>query len=664
MRQICAGLIFVLRGKLLGRNRKAEEIQKSGYRVKEQRKERRMRISKWSVSAWLTFLGVWIFQIVLNQWEPVMRSLPDEFGAVAAASYYAGCDWSYVLEQAGMYYGFGTGILFYPFFVWLKDPLLLYQVLLAGGAFLRSIPVFLVFDIYHNKMKYDKLPQVVLLGVIAVLIAPTRATNIDNEPMLILMGWLIAYLIICLQDSVGWKHIMQSALLAVILAYGGLVHTRSVIYVITVLVVCVLYHMVKKKALVNYPVLISLYAGGYFLAQRMVKQVQETVYVSTEMINGGVSDTPMTNTMENVTGSLPILIRQFFTLDGLRNWIELVCSNLWVGFVFTGGLLLAVIAGVCVLCGRKAAHVWGKRDSEPLYGAKEKIFFALLFAVVAYLLFLAGLGLLWGNEAQAVRENGEGIGRGFFYLRYTCSTMGPLIVLGLILLTESHLERIGTIVSMGVLLVTSQCTLWNGLRSSMQNGNYKGDWFGYFTPLSGSMTGWEDSAHPMQYYLIATIVAAVILLVVYGMCKRTVAVLVIIASLTIYQYTYSAVRWDGEYSQSENYYGAVDGLLSSGLSGEELFEGADYVYYDNVNWGTQFVVQFALGKLSVYYGLPQEDDADIIIMTNNADRVRGLLTYDTSEYVVYVLDENEYIMVNDAARIDHLNQIKQLRKYR
>ena len=85
---------------------------------------------------------------------------------------------------------------------------------------------------------------------------------------------------------------------------------------------------------------------------------------------------------------------------------------------------------------------------------------------------------------------------------------------------------------------------------------------------------------------------------------------------------------------------------------------------DNVNWGTQFVVQFALGKLSVYYGLPQEDDADIIIMTNNADRVRGLLTYDTSEYVVYQLDENEYIMVNDAARIEHLNQIKQLRKYR
>ena len=48
---------------------------------------------------------VFMILILFNTYIPVMRSLPDEIGAIAFAAKLVGYDWNYVLTHPEMYYG-------------------------------------------------------------------------------------------------------------------------------------------------------------------------------------------------------------------------------------------------------------------------------------------------------------------------------------------------------------------------------------------------------------------------------------------------------------------------------------------------------------------------------------------------------------------------------
>ena len=94
------------------------------------------------VMALLAFTMVFVFQIILNLNIPTMRSIPDEIGSMAYAAKITGHNWNYVLTHPSLYYGSGTFLLQLPFFVLVKNPLILYQCLLGVAAFLHAVPAY------------------------------------------------------------------------------------------------------------------------------------------------------------------------------------------------------------------------------------------------------------------------------------------------------------------------------------------------------------------------------------------------------------------------------------------------------------------------------------------------------------------------------------------
>ena len=153
------------------------------------------------IACTFTFLICFIIQVALNGFSIICRSLPDELGAMYLASFLAGNRWQYVMTHPANYYGSFLTPFLYPFFILIKDPIILYQCLLGVGAFLRTIPVVLCFYMLVNYYHIKNTKLVVLISAASCFFTATRATNIDNEPGLILCCWLIVFLIISLQMS-------------------------------------------------------------------------------------------------------------------------------------------------------------------------------------------------------------------------------------------------------------------------------------------------------------------------------------------------------------------------------------------------------------------------------------------------------------------------------
>ena len=158
-----------------------------------------------------------------------MRSLPDEIGAIAFAAKLVGYDWNYVLTHPEMYYGSGTIFFTYPLFCIVKDPLILYQCLLGVGAFLHALTAFIAGEILtkYYKEEFSSI-SIIIISAICAFITPTRTSNIDNEPMLVLICWIIVYLIMRLQHSVTKT---QKILTDVLHTYKVIENDKKKIYV-------------------------------------------------------------------------------------------------------------------------------------------------------------------------------------------------------------------------------------------------------------------------------------------------------------------------------------------------------------------------------------------------------------------------------------------------
>ena len=147
-------------------------------------------------AAFFSFFFLVVFQITCNLCVVSPRSLPDEIGAIALGARMAGYDWTYVLTHPAYYYGSIEAPFLFPFFKIIREPRILYQCLIGVGVILRSLPAFICGRILTDFFKIDNFWNISGITICACLFTPTRGTNIDNEPALILIGWIIFYLLL------------------------------------------------------------------------------------------------------------------------------------------------------------------------------------------------------------------------------------------------------------------------------------------------------------------------------------------------------------------------------------------------------------------------------------------------------------------------------------
>ncbi|MDD3220919.1 MAG: hypothetical protein PHG07_00855 [Lachnospiraceae bacterium] len=601
------------------------------------------------VTAISTFFLCLFIQLFLNQFVIICRSLPDEMGAMYLASALAGNDWMYVMTHPAYYYGSLTFPLLYPFFMLVKNPLILYQCLLGVGTVLRTIPILICFYIMIKYFHVKNLGIVSLVSIVSCFIAPTRATNIDNEPVLILCCWIIVLLLVLLQEDSKRKSRpsrIKSCLLPLILAMSFLAHTRALLYTAAVILVLIIFHFLTKQKLVDY----KYFFGSLIVFGIGSQQVVKFLTVFLYPLNDA------TAAVNNTTGSLQVQIAEgignLFGKFGIRSFLDLLTGNLVVIFVFSSGIIIYFTWHYFFkLFGALKQRICKKMASDV-----DDSLFPLSFCILGGGAAILGLCVTWLGGAVSHHVTGSELTRGYFYLRYYFNFLGPVIMLSV-----GHwfgqretavIQKYRKKAFWATVLMMTICTLY-AVKSFLitavsNNPNKASDWFYYFAPLSSSFTSWPNAKQNLSYFLIAIIVSFIIFIIISVVVRKekyTVAIAVL-ALVLLYQYTYMVMFWDRPFSYSENYYGAVNSIYDLKENNPELFEDVDKIYYLNPSYGPQYPVQFVLGDIPVITDYPVEGE-NVIMVSSSAD-VLSIADQNRGIYKCVALDNNEFLFVKGA----------------
>lgn len=595
------------------------------------------------VAAISAFLICFLIQIFLNSFVGICRSLPDELGAMYLASALSGNDWSYVMTHPAYYYGSLTFPLLYPFFELIKDPLLLYQCLLGVGAFLRSLPVLICFYIMVRYFKIENIKIVFLVSMAGCFLAPTRATNIDNEPILILCCWLLMLLLISLQEDLPGKTIKyKSILLSFVLTLSLLAHTRAILYTLAVTIVILLFHVLTGKHMVNYKYFISSFLGMYAGSRVIVQQLTGFLYPLDK-------DAFIANTSGSLQMQIQAGIDNLIGDFGIQSFLDLFNSNLTVIFVFSCGIII-YSAWNCF---------FGIFDIGKNYIVKKRmadtksILFPLTFCIIGGGTAILGLCVTWLGGAVEHHLNGSNLTRGYFYLRYYSNFFGPLVML---LFCQWIKERNDSFLyknrnkiafcTIMTLIVCSICMWLSFLSEATYEPQHTlSDWFYYFAPFSLKFISWPDISQNLMYFIVAIILscAVFIAIMLFVTQKKYIGGMLILLIALVYQYTYMVIFWDRPYSYSDNYYGSINATYDFKKQYPDLLRSIEKIYYENPVYGPQYLIQFVLQDIPVILENPEEEAEVVLIASSfdaisDKDKVRGTYQY-------YPLDNNEFIFV-------------------
>ena len=604
---------------------------------------------KWDSRAYafVAFLIVFLIQICLNLFIVCMRSLPDEMGAVALAAKWVGYDWNYVLTHPSMYYGSGTSILLYPFFVIIKNPLVLYQCLLGVGAFLHAVPAYIACRIIQ---KYyiitNKIFNIISIGVLCGFFTPTRATNIDNEPMLIVLCWLCVYLIVVLMHSeTKKKKIAMSILLSGILSISYFSHTRAILYGVVLIIVVIIYKVFTKKWLVNIPSFLGIYIVGMLFSSKLIQHIKATLFVSNTL-------EVVKNTPEEILNSAVGNTQTLFSKVGIHSFIDLFFSNIWVISVFSCGIILYCIWYIVFKVWKsiRKSKKTGKR-----FNISDKSFvFPALFCILGIFISIIGLCIIWLPNAVAVHSQNANLSRGHFYLRYYGNYFAPLMLFFIInvrKIIEINTDRRNLksfLYTSGIVAIMAVYSVISFLGMATIRYSHNLDWFYYFAPLSGMLNSWPNTIQTLSYFACATLISLIVLFMLIYMIKykKRKSALILGVGILIWQYAYGVLKFDKPYSASENYYMSVDTFYDVYHNNKEVFDGIDEIYYFNDIYGPQYIVQFMIPNKKVITDLELIDvEEENLVLTNSVES-SIIAELDVEQYVCFQLDENEYIYTN------------------
>ena len=380
-------------------------------------KERVTSKNKMWITAFVAFIVVFAIQVYFNSYVIILRSLPDEMGAIYMAAKLAGNDWSYVMTHPPMYYGNMITLIIYPFFKCIHDSFILYKVLLGVGAFLRAVPSIICFYISYKYIEIKNLKILFFLSIACCFFTPTRATNIDNEPGLILCCWLLILIIMALANSVKGKSIL-SVLFSLVLCISLLAHTRAIIYILSAVMVIAFFQFLTGKALVNYKSFGGSFCICYVLSKLMINYCTKILYP----VGNGVQ---IPNTSNGLITSIKNGFSKMLGEYGIQSFIDLLASNTLVIFVFSGGLIIFgfFLFFICFYCCCKKRII-----------LKQDIFIDSLFFPLMFCVFGSGMGILgvcvtWINSALNQHIDSENLSRGYFYLRYYSMFFGPMLMI-------------------------------------------------------------------------------------------------------------------------------------------------------------------------------------------------------------------------------------------
>lgn len=390
------------------------------------------------------------FTIAWGRFFIAMNALPvytisDEISSFNIAAKLAGYDWSEVVRNAG-YYGIGYLFLYAPLFRILKDPILIYRIIVAGSAVLLGLTGIVCYRTLERFFR--SIPQNVSVAISVACgclsLLNTYNASMRNEEMLLLVSWLLLYnLAVVLTEEKAVFHKLAIIFLCI---YALTLHTRAMIYIVALLMVCAAYRVIMKKKLMGL-IYWAVLAGGYFLSDLILNLYKNSVWTGDNAIrNASLQD----NLASGFMGSV-------LSLDYVKSLFYILFGQLYTAFTSSfGAFVIAFIAVIFII----VVVIFRKKiiDNE-----EKIIVWGGSFLALNIMGTVAGQCLTWGDNVYygIIRPAKEWVYgfKAFTYMRYPGCFMPPIILLGLIVLYK-YRQYVKQIMNIMLALVLGLSVFW------------------------------------------------------------------------------------------------------------------------------------------------------------------------------------------------------------
>ena len=287
------------------------------------------------------FLFIFLIQIIPVPffYAPVIT---DEVNPLAFGFWLRGDNWRQYLIADGVYYKYGQLLFQLPFILFIKDNIVLYQVLLVINAIIVSFIPVCVVEIITRYLRCQSVKSsygiAFVIGLIPALTLNSKITW--AEPFIMLMPWFILILFLNILECKSKRKMwIYSTLLAVVQVYSYMVHTRGVVFLIATLIcVCIIRFILKCKSIKMLPYFFATIVM-LVIDSGITKMIKNLLYGNSKVLAGSTSDFLNSELMNN-----------FFSMTGIVIWCEEILGWLFTSVCSTFGLTsLGLIASLIIV---------------------------------------------------------------------------------------------------------------------------------------------------------------------------------------------------------------------------------------------------------------------------------------------------------------------------
>ncbi|MBQ8148524.1 MAG: hypothetical protein IJ040_07035 [Lachnospiraceae bacterium] len=236
---------------------------------------------------------------------------------LSGGMWFAGYDWSNYAAH-GSYYGFFYPMLLSPLMRFIDEPVLLYKSMLLVNNIIVGGIALGIYYLAHERCKMCNWSSISAVMLFLVFEPICRYSDFILSEVPFMLWTLWAIIIMSKLTDTKKKNAM-TLLLAIVLPLGLLIHSRCLIVYIGLLITAIVYHIVYKKSLVNYLILILIGSVEAYFINIAINYIQKAVWLSGKEV--------LTNSTEAMAGRISI-IQHLTDLDKIKQFIVVVLSNI------------------------------------------------------------------------------------------------------------------------------------------------------------------------------------------------------------------------------------------------------------------------------------------------------------------------------------------------
>lgn len=566
--------------------------------------------------------GFVVFRAIMSQFFMSLTRITgeDEFGTIAWAAMLSGCDWSGIVGNIG-FYGFGYSVLMTPFFILVKNPVILYRIMQTYNGVCIGLSAIVCYRILKKHFHINN--NLVRVGI-SVACAGTftnlfYSNVIYNECILTLITWVTFYLlleIVC-EEKRRVAHCIE---LAFVLAYSLTVHSRS-LFIIGTVMVCLtcfgLSRVINRKMIKRIVLIVVGVISISIVTLLVLNRVQSMIWSSDD--NEVVGNTILSSF--KVFKNISIL----GTRKGFESFIISFVGQLFAFNVVTAGVGSVYFAMFIYFVHKRYAH----KESDD-NGDRKKSESAYLWGYLFTFVFIITVFTLMALD-HVSKEGAAGLWYKYIlYIRYWSPAIG--IVFMLVLSTLAKAKKLSFRV-----IEVSICILITTLVIFIKNVSLITSNFDVFPLITSIITKYMgilfvkdgDIITPANY-----IIASLLIMLLTGgllACGRTKfknCTCLIIIMFSLYMYLYSTINHEIPNSRVAYETGKivseaipednVNLVINMGSYHDSKLIIAAVVQYTNRNWK---VTEDIDTDMDVHYVMSQEELEGLTYVTSLPDTV-------------------------------------------